>query len=348
MNLVLATILQFLPFVIILWFANIAEGRKEQGKPYQGWTVLTYVLLGILLLVGIFGGLLIQAAGALLQSDLLPDQSALPPGLTQEQLQGLPRMGFGLWLPSLLGVALLLPPVRRALARLIPTDPSSTVHTVALVYTTFILAQLLVTTGLGLENVASLVESTGGLAELDLITVLWTQDIIWLLMAIIGVGWLSRKTLGEALQRLGIVTPSLMQLVMGISVGILLALGVTGLLSLASSIGIAVGQDVEKLSELLVGPLTQSIWGVLTLGLAAAIGEESILRGALQPRFGLLLTSIVFTLLHAQYGFSLATGVILVVGLILGLVRKSQNTSTSMLVHALYNITLGLLAFLGR
>ena len=50
MSLVLATILQFLPFVIILWFANIAEGRKEAGKPYQGWTVLTYVLLGILLL----------------------------------------------------------------------------------------------------------------------------------------------------------------------------------------------------------------------------------------------------------------------------------------------------------
>ena len=135
-------------------------------------------------------------------------------------------------------------------------------------------------------------------------------------MAIIGVGWLSRKGLGEALQRLGIDVPTLHAARHGlIGIGILLALGVTGLLSLASSVGIAVGQDVEKLSELLVGPLTQSIWGVLTLGLAAAIGEESILRGALQPRFGLLLTSIVFTLLHAQYGFSLATGVILVVGL---------------------------------
>ena len=347
MRLVIATILQFLPFLLLLWFANIAEGRKEAGKPHQGWTIVTYVLLGILLLAGIFMGLVLQASGALLSSGVATTPDTLPPGLSPELLQALPRIGFGLWLPSLIGLLLLLPPVRRLLARIIPIDPSNAVHTVALVYTTFVLAQLLITIGLGLSNVASLVETGGGITGSDLIVTLWTQDIIWLLMAAIGVGWLSRKRLGEALRRLGIVVPTLRQVAMGLGIGVLLAFGVTLLLNLANSVGIGVDQDVEKLSELLVGPLTQSIFGVLTLGLAAAIGEESIMRGALQPRFGLLLTSIVFTLLHAQYGFSLATGVILVVGLILGLVRDRQNTSTSMLLHAAYNITLGLLAYLG-
>jgi uncharacterized protein len=347
MRLVVTTILQFLPFVLLLWFANIAEGRKEEGKPYQGWTILTYVLLGILLLAGILMGLVFQASGALLSSGAAGPQGNLPQGLSAELLQALPRIGFGLWLPSLIGLVLFLAPVRRLLARVIPIDPSNPVHTVALVYTMFVLSQLLITIGLGLNNVASLVESAGGIQESDLIVTLWTQDIIWLLMAIIGVGWLSRKRLGEALQRLGIVVPTLRQVAMGIGIGVLLALAVTLLLNLASNVGIGVNQDVEKLSELLVGPLTQSIFGVLTLGLAAAIGEESILRGALQPRFGLLLASIVFTLLHAQYGFSLATAVILVVGLVLGLVRDRQNTSTSMMLHAAYNITLGLLAFLG-
>jgi len=347
MRLVLATIIQFLPLVLILWFANIAEGRKEAGKPYRGWTLLTYALLGISLLVGVFAGLILQATGAFLPSMGATQPDALPTGLSPELIQALPRIGFALWLPSLLGALLLLPPTRRLLARLIPIDPSNAVHAVALVYAMFVLSQLLVTIGLGLSNVASLVESTGGIAGSDLIVTLWTQDIIWLFMAIIGVGWLSRKGLGAALRRLAILMPTPRQVVMGIGIGILLALGVTGALGLASSVGIKVDQDVEKLSELLVGPLTQSIFGVLTLGLAAAIGEESILRGALQPRFGLLLSSIVFTLLHAQYGFSLATGIILVVGLILGLVRDRENTSVSMLLHAAYNITLGLLAFLG-
>jgi membrane protease YdiL (CAAX protease family) len=345
MRLAIATILQFVPFIAILCFANIAEGRREAGKPYEGWLVVTYALLGILLLLALCIGLLFQTAGALLQGGLTPEQRGPLQGISPELLQAIPRIGFGLWLPSLLGIVFLLAPVRRLLARLIPIEPSNAVHAVSLVYAMFVLSQLLITTGLGLDNVASLVEGADT-SGMDLIAIFWTQDIVWLLMALIGVGWLSRKGLGQALQRLGIVVPTLRQVIVGIGISILLALAVTGALNLGSRLGIGVGQDVEKLSELLVGPLTQSIWGVLTLGLAAAIGEESILRGALQPRFGLLLSSLIFTLLHAQYGFSLATGVILIVGLVLGLVRKHQNTSTSMLLHAFYNITLGLLAFL--
>ena len=62
MRLVVLTILEFVPFVFILWTANGAEGRRAAGRTYLGWTVLTYVLLGILLLLGLVSGLLFQVA----------------------------------------------------------------------------------------------------------------------------------------------------------------------------------------------------------------------------------------------------------------------------------------------
>ena len=83
-----------------------------------------------------------------------------------------------------------------------------------------------------------------------------------------------------------------------------------------------------------------------TLGLAAALGEELVFRGAMQPRFGLLLTAILFALLHSNYGITLSTAVVLILGLVLGWQRIRYNTSSAMITHATYNITLGLMAFL--
>jgi uncharacterized protein len=72
----------------------------------------------------------------------------------------------------------------------------------------------------------------------------------------------------------------------------------------------------------------------------AAVGEETLFRGAMQPRFGLLLTTLVFALMHSQYGFSAATIIVFLVGLVLGFVRLRENTSSSMICHATYNIGL--------
>jgi membrane protease YdiL (CAAX protease family) len=67
----------------------------------------------------------------------------------------------------------------------------------------------------------------------------------------------------------------------------------------------------------------------------------------MQPRFGLIITSLLFALVHGQYGLSLATLVVFGLGLVLGLVRNRTNTTTSMLTHALYNSGTALLAYLG-
>jgi hypothetical protein len=76
---------------------------------------------------------------------------------------------------------------------------------------------------------------------------------------------------------------------------------------------------------------------VLLLGLTAGIGEEITMRGALQPRLGLVLTSLLFAALHVQYSWY-GMLVILVLGLILGTIRNRASTTVSMLVHALYDV----------
>jgi hypothetical protein len=69
-------------------------------------------------------------------------------------------------------------------------------------------------------------------------------------------------------------------------------------------------------------------------------------RGALQPRLGLLLSNLFFVSLHAfQYGFDALLSVF-IVGLVLGIVRARSNTTTSSIVHGLYDFILVMISAL--
>ena len=115
----------------------------------------------------------------------------------------------------------------------------------------------------------------------------------------------------------------------------------------SSQFNIGIDPSVQKLTEQLLGPLFNSPLGIITLGVAAALGEETIFRGAVQPRFGIVFTALLFALVHSNYGISLSTLIVFLFGLLLGIVRKRTNTSTTMISHALYNMSLGILASLG-
>jgi membrane protease YdiL (CAAX protease family) len=73
------------------------------------------------------------------------------------------------------------------------------------------------------------------------------------------------------------------------------------------------------------------------IALTAAIGEEIVFRGALQPIFGLWPTAIFFAMSHIQYTFTPAALIIVFVGVGLGWVRFKYNTTTSMVTHFLYD-----------
>ena len=80
-----------------------------------------------------------------------------------------------------------------------------------------------------------------------------------------------------------------------------------------------------------------SRWDMLLLGLSAGFGEEIALRGALQPRLGILLTSLVFAVLHVQYSW-FGVLIILVLGVVLGMIRQRTSTTAAILVHSIYDI----------
>ncbi len=91
----------------------------------------------------------------------------------------------------------------------------------------------------------------------------------------------------------------------------------------------------QDMSRLIAGGL--GVGGSVMLGVSAGVGEELSMRGALQPRLGLMLTSLTFAALHVQYSwFGMAT--IFVLGLLLGVIRNRTSTTVAILVHSLYDI----------
>jgi hypothetical protein len=89
------------------------------------------------------------------------------------------------------------------------------------------------------------------------------------------------------------------------------------------------------MNELIAGQLTRA--GMVMLGISAGVGEELAMRGALQPRLGLVGTSVLFAVLHVQYS-PLGIGTIALIGVLLGLIRARGSTTAAIAVHVLYDI----------
>ena len=82
----------------------------------------------------------------------------------------------------------------------------------------------------------------------------------------------------------------------------------------------------------------QNPLGALILGLSAGIGEELLLRGALQPRFGIFITSLLFALLHTQYGLTFVLVGLFLIGAMLGKMRVRYGTAAPIITHAVFNL----------
>jgi membrane protease YdiL (CAAX protease family) len=345
MNETLGLVTIFVPLFLIVWIANAAEARRQREEPFEGVAIVAYVSIVLLYLLGLCGGLLLQFGSVLAEND----PSILQGMMTGDSLESLPLLAFGLWLPSLLGIIFLLPAARRLFARFTPIDPQSPVHAIALSLSMLVLINLFMTLGIGLGNLADMMatveEETAGGQDNTLLT-LWLQQILTAMLAVVGVGWLSRRSWGGAFARLGLVAPTGRQWLIGVGAGLAMVPLVLLIEYISSLFGLGASADVERLTEELLGSLFTTPFGILTLGLAAALGEETLFRGAITPRFGLILSSLLFALVHSNYGITLSTLVVFLLGMLLGWLRLRYNTSTAMLTHAVYNMSLGLLAYL--
>jgi membrane protease YdiL (CAAX protease family) len=330
----------FLPLFVIIWVANLAEAQRERGEPASGLSWVVYILMGAMYTAGILAGVFLQLIGVL--AEINPTYLIGP--LPEVPVDSMNLLALGIWLPSLIGILLLLSPVRRFIAKTIPIDPENPVHAVSLSLTMLAFVNLMVTLGVGLGTFADM------LAEEEMgentIVVLWLQQIMTALLAAIGVGWLTRRSIRPTLDRLGLVIPTGKQWLIGIGCALGMVVIVFFVEAIASSLGFGADADVERLTEQLLGSLFTTPLGILTLGLSAALGEETLFRGAILPRFGLIATSLLFAVIHSQYGITLSTLLVFILGMLLGLLRLRYNTSTAMITHATYNMTLGLIAYL--
>jgi len=341
---ILAIIVQFLPVILILFLANLAERLRSQGQPYRPLAVLAYVslasiyaVLALLSLGALFVPALLQA-----QPDLVEQMNPIMP------VQSWAWLSWGILVPSLLGILLLLHPVRQWLANFTTLEAANPAHAVSASMTMFIPVYLAFTLGIGLNNlamqIATQVEETG--RQPVTIGLLWVQTALFVLIALVGVGWPTRRSFKESLARLDVVAPTMRQVLVAVAAALVMVPAVMLLEAAASMIGLGADADVESLTEQLIGPLFQTPLGILSIGLAAGIGEEFLFRGAMQPRFRLVLTALLFALLHSNYGITFSTAIVFLLGMVLGMLRNRFNTSTAMLAHAVYNSTLALLAAL--
>ena len=332
------------PFVILALLAYI--GNQYRVVRY----VATFWLLGILFCLFSVTLMLTLAPVASLAS---PDADAL-----DRSLETLPvatvctalLVSLCAGLISLVGFSRWF---RGQLARALPFDPDSPVHTVGLVCILAMivmpLVPLLVTGNAPLLN-ADLqallgvgTEDPGSSVKLDTYSLIWTIVGSFFLVGL----WIRRDVKGT-LERLGLVRPTARQVLIGIASGILLV-GIFWifddlLVAFFTTFGITV-TDETLVNNLFIASYTPL--AAVVASISAGLGEELAIRGVIQPRFGIILSALVFTSLHAyQYAWDGVIGVLLI-GLCFGVLRKNTNTSTSAISHGMYDLVLFALIMAG-
>lgn len=340
----------FIPLSILAAFAY--AGVKNSTAE-----VFAYIMLALVLLLLFLNSLIYVVFGYIQDWPRFTQLTSSTTPITASSLEGIfaPNAGGGillglmlLLLAAVLSASLLFKPVRVMASRIVPIDPNNFVHKIALPT----LAMMLLSTFIplivlgGTPPLLTVVNGTANSPMAESLSA-GPQDIIYQFVwtipaALIAAGWPIARRIRPALERLGFVRPTRNQVIFGVVFGVALAF----IASYAVDPGInwvwrTLGWQTtdsaafEKLLSNLITP-----FGAILIGVTAGVGEEMAVRGLLQPRIGLIASNLVFTGLHAfQYGPDALLSVF-VIGLILGIIRARTNTTTSAIVHGIYDFTL--------
>ena len=217
---------------------------------------------------------------------------------------------------------------RRALARLLPGDtgsaPRDWVGLLALIW--FVLFSRFALTPGG--------ESTAGTINVADALV---QTLLLVGIACAAIGLFVRRSPRQALDRLGLRRLDARTLALSVVAVFACAVVAASTTLLVDVVQPGTLERLEETVDEMTGGQTSLEFGLM-LGISAAVGEETLFRGALQPKYGLIFTSLIFVLLHAQYDWLLVILSLFPVGLILGLERKYLGTSAALVTHTLFNV----------
>jgi uncharacterized protein len=296
------------------------------GERHRDARIAALIVSGTLAGLGLVVGLWITVL------NLLQYATGVEPA---DQLRTALLLGVPLTVAGALGLLYLWHPLQRAVARIIPVRPGSPV-----VHLTVVLGLLLVAQQIGAQ-----VEAGKPLTIGDLLA----QDIPLLVLCFVGIGVFTRRTPREAIERLGLLMPRQMRwwLVAILGVGVFMAVAFA-IEAVANVVAPSQQKQVSDVTTVLFSHFNNPA-AVVFLGVLAGVVEETLFRGALVPRFGVIISAILFAALHTQYAVSFATLEVFVLGLGLGWLRvRSGSTLPSMVTHAGYDIAVGFLSLMAN
>ena len=154
-------------------------------------------------------------------------------------------------------------------------------------------------------------------------------------LALAGVGLGVWRTWRPAIERLGWASPSWWQVALALLLAQVFSLSNIPVNLLTFFLTPQALYAISANSQHIFGDLPW--WTLPIFAVLAGVGEETLLRGALQPRFGIVVTAALFAMVHVQYGFTPILGMVFVHGLGYGLIRRHLNTTTAALAHATYD-----------
>jgi membrane protease YdiL (CAAX protease family) len=229
------------------------------------------------------------------------------------------------------------------LGRTASFNPESPVHLTAFVLMVMMLSLTLgqlILSG-GVSGLAQTYETQG----VSLRDVVFNQ-VVWLMFALLGVGLFLRRTPAQAAERLGLRFPATADIVWGVGIG----LAAFGLIIVFGLLSVALFSPEQLEAQNAASQQIARAFGTLPAALVmsglVAVGEEVLFRGALQPVFGIPVTSIFFVLLHVQYALSPATLALLIVTLMFAELRRRFSTTSAVIAHFIYNfVQLALASF---
>jgi membrane protease YdiL (CAAX protease family) len=326
--------LPFAPLAILAYLGIERRWARYAAFAWLAFLVSAFALLG-----------LASAFAALME----PGTTAGTANLVPDAGTKLAVLFLGDGVAIAVGALCLLPGVRRALARLLPLDPGSFVHTIALsAVVTIALLSLLPLAVVGqppLIASANLLLSEGNAGQLNSPAMLRSTvyGLVWILpVAFVCVGYGIRRNVRQAAARLGLVVPSLRQVAAGVGLAVALLVGLQvlslGVDAIWRSLGWprTGGESFDRAFNSLLSAYMTPL-GAVVLAVTAGLGEELAVRGVLQPRLGIVLSAIFFASLHAfQYYWDGLISVF-VIGLVLGVIRQRSNTAVSAIAHGTYD-----------
>lgn len=196
-------------------------------------------------------------------------------------------------------------------------------------------------------GIAGLAENLTDIGIADLLV----NFVMYVVIALFGVGIFVRRSIPRVIKRLGIrilekenvllwFRNGSKHIIIGAVVGFGMFWVQVGLSAIwQASVSPDTLAEQSAAAQAMFAAFSGSLWLGFLLALTAGIGEELLFRGALQPIFGNVIVSIFFVMLHSQYILTPASLIILTVSLVFGFLRNHYTTPSAMMAHFVYNFT---------